>query len=75
MQEDLTPAFKYKMIALRVLNERMSKVTRATMDDTIGTVTAAAGFEVCSPKATFILRLYSTCIVVSGNIRSISRAY
>lgn len=44
-QSDLTTAIKYKMVALRVLNERMSEVTQATMDDTIGTVTAAAGFE------------------------------
>lgn len=48
-QSDLTTAIKYKMMALRVLNERMSEVTQATMDDTIGTVTAAAGFEVCNP--------------------------
>jgi hypothetical protein len=63
------------MTALRALNERMSKVTQATMDDTIGTVTAAAGFEVCDPNETFILHLYSTCIAVFGNIRSLSRAY
>jgi hypothetical protein len=51
----LTLAIKYKMTALRVLNERMSEVTQATMDDTVGTVTAAAGFEVCSADATFVL--------------------
>ena len=45
------------MMALRVLNERMSEVTQSTMDDTIGTVTAAAGFEVLyvTPDAKFVL--------------------
>jgi hypothetical protein len=45
---DLTSAIKHKMAALRILNVRMSEVTQATMDGTVGTVTAAAGFEVCN---------------------------
>jgi len=44
--KDLTWAMKYKMAALRILNERMSEVTEATTDGTIGTVTAVAIFEV-----------------------------
>jgi hypothetical protein len=45
-RNDSTRAIKYKMTTLRILNERMSEVTQATTDGTIGTVTAVAGFEV-----------------------------
>lgn len=49
---DLTGEIKYKSVAIRILNQRMSEVVQAITDSTIGAVTAIAGFEVKNPDRT-----------------------
>lgn len=68
-QSDPVEALRFRMEAMRIVNERLENMDSALTDGTLGTVASLSSYEVCQNRLCELLTLIGHC---QGNERNYS---